>query len=100
MGKKIFMLPVEEVNLTTVKYEREVLKAPHLTDFGLRLFIRLAAPIIGSLIMSYLKKHNGFTELENIVIPETPMFRPEFPPQGIAAPYPSTWQCPSSSHWH
>ncbi|KAF9609675.1 hypothetical protein IFM89_017854 [Coptis chinensis] len=83
MVKKIFKLPVEEVDLTTVKYEREVLKAPHLTGFGLRLFVQLAeAPVIGSLIMSYLKKQNGFTEqLENTVIPETPMFRPEFPPQ-------------------
>ncbi|XP_042493571.1 fatty acid amide hydrolase-like [Macadamia integrifolia] len=83
MGKKRAMLPVEDVDLTAVKYEREDIKAPHLTGFKLKLFVWLAeAPLIGSLIVSSLKKQNGMDEmLRRTVIPEKPMYRPEFPPQ-------------------
>ncbi|XP_043713622.1 fatty acid amide hydrolase-like [Telopea speciosissima] len=83
MGKKRAMLPVEDVDLTVVKYEHEVITAPHLTGFQLKLFVWLAeAPLIGSLIMSSMKKLNGMDEmLRRTVIPEKPMFRPEFPPQ-------------------
>ncbi|XP_059647945.1 fatty acid amide hydrolase isoform X2 [Cornus florida] len=83
MGNKRVMLPASEVDLTAVKYEPEVIKAPHLTGLALKLFVRLVeAPLIGSLILSSLKKQNQMVEmLQNTVIPETPMFKPEFPPQ-------------------
>ncbi|GMI83740.1 fatty acid amide hydrolase [Hibiscus trionum] len=83
MGKKKAMVPVEKLDLSTVKYEPVEVKAPHLTGLMLKLFVKMAeAPVIGSLIMSSLKKQNGIVEmLQNTVIPETPMFKPEFPPQ-------------------
>ncbi|MBA0815663.1 hypothetical protein Gohar_000423 [Gossypium harknessii] len=57
--------------------------APHLTGLMLKLFVRMVeAPVLGSLIMSFLKKQNKMVEmLQNTVIPEAPMFKPEFPPQ-------------------
>ncbi|KAG6710928.1 hypothetical protein I3842_05G027900 [Carya illinoinensis] len=56
---------------------------PHLTGFIFKVFVSIIeAPVIGSLLISYLKKKNKFIELfRNTVIPETPMFKPEFPPQ-------------------
>ncbi|KAL4302347.1 hypothetical protein GQ457_10G019950 [Hibiscus cannabinus] len=83
MGKKKAMVPVEKLDLSTVKYEPEVIKAPHLTGLMLKLFVRMAeAPVIGSLIMSFLKKQNKMVELlQDTVIPEAPMFKPEFPPK-------------------
>ncbi|XP_031096931.1 fatty acid amide hydrolase-like [Ipomoea triloba] len=83
MGKKRMMLPASEVDLTAVKYIPENIQAPHLTGFGLKLFVKLAeAPFVGSLLMAYLKNQNGLVEmLKRTVIPEPPMFKPEFPPQ-------------------
>ncbi|PON93727.1 Amidase [Trema orientale] len=83
MGKKRLMVPAEELDLSAVKYEQEKVKAPHLTGFGLKLFVRMIeTPMIGSLIMSFLKKQNRVVELlQNTAIPEDPMFKPEFPPQ-------------------
>ncbi|XWS68189.1 hypothetical protein CRYUN_Cryun04dG0069800 [Craigia yunnanensis] len=83
MGKKRVMVPAEKLDLSTVKYEHEVIQAPHLTGLMLKLFVRIVeAPVIGSLIISYLKKQNKMVEmLQNTVIPEAPMFKPEFPPQ-------------------
>ncbi|GAV65098.1 Amidase domain-containing protein [Cephalotus follicularis] len=83
MGTKRVMLPVERVDLSTVKYEPEVIQAPHLTGFKLKLFVRIIeTPLIGSFIMSLLKKQNKMVQLlQNTVIPEPPMFKPEFPPQ-------------------
>ncbi|KAL2254496.1 UNVERIFIED_CONTAM: Fatty acid amide hydrolase [Sesamum indicum] len=83
MGKKKVMLPADEVDMTAVKYQYEKIAAPHLTGISLKLFVRLLeAPIIGSLIMSHLKQQNKMVEmLRNTVIPEAPMFKPEFPPQ-------------------
>ncbi|VFQ59097.1 unnamed protein product [Cuscuta campestris] len=83
MGKKKVMLPASEVDLTTVKYVPEKIQAPHLTGVGLQLFVKLAeAPGIGSLIMEHLKNQNRVVEmLTNTAIPETPMFKPEFPLQ-------------------
>ncbi|KAI5661290.1 hypothetical protein M9H77_20613 [Catharanthus roseus] len=83
MGKKRVMLPASEVDLTAVKYQDEKIQAPHLTGLSLKLFVKLLeAPVIGYLIVSRLKKENGMVEmLKNTVIPEAPMFRPEFPPQ-------------------
>ncbi|KAL7002955.1 hypothetical protein U1Q18_004115, partial [Sarracenia purpurea var. burkii] len=84
MGNKRVMAPANEVDLTAVKYEAEEFQAPHMTGASLKLFVKLLeAPLIGSLIVSYLKKQNKMVEmLRNTVIPETPMFKPEFPPQG------------------
>ncbi|KAB2047520.1 hypothetical protein ES319_A13G051500v1 [Gossypium barbadense] len=83
MGKKRVMVPAKDLDLSTVKYEHEVIKAPHLTGSMLKLFVRMVeAPVLGSLIMSFLKKQNKMVEmLQNTVIPEAPMFKPEFPPQ-------------------
>ncbi|CAI9781811.1 unnamed protein product [Fraxinus pennsylvanica] len=63
--------------------DHEKIEAPHLTGFWLKLFLKLLeAPLVGSLIISYLKKENKMVEiLKNTVIPEAPMFKPEFPPQ-------------------
>ncbi|GAB4853369.1 hypothetical protein Ancab_017545 [Ancistrocladus abbreviatus] len=84
MGKKKVMLPAAEVDLTNVRYDHEEIQAPHMTGLGLKLFVwLLEAPIIGSLIVSYLRKKNRMVELlRNTSIPEPPMFKPEFPPQG------------------
>ncbi|XP_012462809.1 fatty acid amide hydrolase [Gossypium raimondii] len=83
MGKKRVMVPAKDLDLSTVKYEHEVIKAPHLMGLMLKLFVRMVeAPVLGSLIMSFLKKQNKMVEmLQNTVIPEAPMFKPEFPPQ-------------------
>lgn len=83
MGKKRVMLPAEELDLSTVKYEPEVIDAPHLTGLTFRLFVKiLEAPLIGAAIISYMKKKNGMIEfLRSTVIPEPPMYKPEFPPQ-------------------
>ncbi|KAK1291175.1 Fatty acid amide hydrolase [Acorus calamus] len=85
MVNKRVMLPVAEVDVSAVKYEREVVKAPHVTGFTLKLFVwMLEARLIGSLIISVVKRKNRIPELlRHTVIPETPMFRPEFPPQEV-----------------
>ncbi|CAN4107847.1 unnamed protein product [Withania somnifera] len=77
------MLPASEVDLTTVKYKPERSQGPQLTGFWLKLFVTLVeAPIIGSMIMTFLKnKNEGAEMMKNTVIPEAPMFIPEFPPQ-------------------
>ncbi|KAL5541242.1 hypothetical protein UlMin_042715 [Ulmus minor] len=83
MGKKLVMVPAEELDWSAVKYEQEEIKAPHLTGFVFKLFVKiLEAPLIGSLIISHLKKENKMDELlRRTVIPEAPMFKPEYPPQ-------------------
>ncbi|KAF3435859.1 hypothetical protein FNV43_RR22951 [Rhamnella rubrinervis] len=83
MGKKRVMLPVQDVDISTVKYEQEEIQAPHLTGFVFKFFVWIAEmPLIGPLIVSVLKKQNKMVELlQNTEIPETPMFKPEFPPQ-------------------
>uniref|UniRef100_M0ZU18 Glutamyl-tRNA(Gln) amidotransferase subunit A n=1 Tax=Solanum tuberosum TaxID=4113 RepID=M0ZU18_SOLTU len=83
MGKKQIMLPANEVDLTAVKYVPEKIEAPHLTGLWFKLFVKvMEAPVIGSLIASHLKEKNGITEiLKNTVIPEVPMFIPQFPLQ-------------------
>ncbi|CAN1284569.1 Fatty acid amide hydrolase [Linum perenne] len=83
MGKLRVMVPVDEIDLSAVKYEQEVIKAPRLSGVKLKLFSWiLESPLFGSLIVSHVKKQNNMTELlQNTDIPETPMFKPEFPPQ-------------------
>ncbi|OIT26725.1 PREDICTED: fatty acid amide hydrolase-like [Nicotiana attenuata] len=83
MGKKQVMLPASEVDLTAVKYIPENIQAPHLTGAWFKFFVKLIeAPVIGSLIMNHLKNENKINEmLRYTVIPEIPMFKPEFPPQ-------------------
>ncbi|CAK7330349.1 unnamed protein product [Dovyalis caffra] len=87
MGKKRVMVPAEDVDLATVMYEPEVIQAPHLTGLTFKLFVKLLeTPLVGPLIVSHLKKENKMTELlHNTVIPEAPMYRPEYPPQADAA---------------
>ncbi|KAG4960600.1 hypothetical protein JHK87_037233 [Glycine soja] len=83
MGKKRVMTPAKDVDLSSIKYEREIVQAPHLTGFVFRLFVRIIeAPVIGPIIMNILKKENKMDEiLRHTVIPEEPMFKPEYPPQ-------------------
>ncbi|KAJ8764730.1 hypothetical protein K2173_009115 [Erythroxylum novogranatense] len=83
MGKKRVMVPAKDVNLSTVKYVPEIIQAPRLTGWMIKLFVRmLEAPVVGPLIISKLKKQNKMDELlRNTEIPEAPMFKPEFPPQ-------------------
>nr|XP_048337342.1 fatty acid amide hydrolase isoform X2 [Ziziphus jujuba var. spinosa] len=83
MGKKRVMVPVQEVDMSAVKYQQEDFQAPHLTGFVFKLFVWIIeTPLIGPLIVSFVKKQNKFDELlQNTDIPEAPMFRPEFPPQ-------------------
>ncbi|KAK9166163.1 hypothetical protein Scep_001354 [Stephania cephalantha] len=77
------MLPVQNVDFSSVKYEGETIQAPHLTGVALRAFVWLIElPLVGSLITSFFKRKNGITrELQETLVPEAPMFRPEFPPQ-------------------
>ncbi|KAJ4976173.1 hypothetical protein NE237_001279 [Protea cynaroides] len=80
MGKKRAML-LEDVDLTAVKYEHEVIKAPHLTGFKLKLFVWLSeAPLVGSLIMSMLKKQNGMDEVVEKMISATEEINKRKPP--------------------
>ncbi|GMI78719.1 fatty acid amide hydrolase [Hibiscus trionum] len=83
MGKRRVMVPAHELDFSTVKYEQQAIQAPHLTGLMLKVFVRIIeAPIIGALILSFMKKKNKIVEmLQNTVIPERPMFKPEFPPQ-------------------
>ncbi|KAK4777211.1 hypothetical protein SAY86_005899 [Trapa natans] len=83
MGKKRIMPPAKDIDFSAVKYEYEDVQAPHLTGFTLKFFIKIIeAPLIGQAIIHHLKKQNGMVEtLRNTVIPELPMFKPEFPPQ-------------------
>ncbi|CAI0401047.1 unnamed protein product [Linum tenue] len=84
MGKKKVMVPLEQIDLTTVKYEPQVVQAPHLTGNVFRFFIKLLeSPLIGPLVISHLKKENKMIEMLRCTeVPEPPMFVPEFPPQG------------------
>ncbi|TKY71547.1 Fatty acid amide hydrolase [Spatholobus suberectus] len=83
MGKKRVMVPAKDVDLSSIKYEPQVVQAPHLTGFLFKLFVRIIeAPLIGPIIMNILKKENKVNELlRHTVIPEEPMFKPEYPPQ-------------------
>ncbi|KAJ4759942.1 Glutamyl-tRNA(Gln) amidotransferase subunit A [Rhynchospora pubera] len=83
MGKMKVMPPVEEVDLSSVKYQPQKIDAPHLTGFSLKLFVWLMeSPVLGPLIISALKNQNKMTQLlRYTLIPERPMYRPEFPPQ-------------------
>ncbi|CAI0448593.1 unnamed protein product [Linum tenue] len=83
MGKHRVMVPVDEIDLSAVKYEQEVVQAPSLSGIRLKLFTRiLESPFFGSLIVSHVKKQNKMIELlQNTEIPELPMFKPEFPLQ-------------------
>nr|GMC89629.1 fatty acid amide hydrolase-like [Ipomoea batatas] len=83
MGKKRTMLPASEIDLAEVKYTPENIIAPHVTGFWFKLLVKfIEAPMIGSFIINQMRKNNGVPEiLTNTVIPENPMFKPEFPPQ-------------------
>ncbi|GMH26138.1 hypothetical protein Nepgr_027981 [Nepenthes gracilis] len=70
--KKV-MLPVKEVDLTAVKYDREQIQAERITTLASNSNLRRR---------SRLKKKRKMIEvLRNTVIPDVPMFIPEFPPQ-------------------
>ncbi|KMZ67995.1 Fatty acid amide hydrolase [Zostera marina] len=77
------MIPVEEVDISAVKYQPQLIEAPHLTGFWLRCFVWfIELWPFGPLIISFLKRKNKYDQvLKETVIPERPMFRPEYPPQ-------------------
>ncbi|GJN38291.1 hypothetical protein PR202_gb27319 [Eleusine coracana subsp. coracana] len=77
------MTPVEEVDIDAVRYRSPTLQAPHLTGFSLRAFLWLMeSPLLGPLITSLLKSQNNMPQLlQQTVIPERPMYLPEYPPQ-------------------
>ncbi|KAF3676861.1 Fatty acid amide hydrolase [Capsicum annuum] len=80
MGTKKVKLPANEVDMAAANYTPQRVQGPHLTGFWLKLFVMLIeAPIIGS--MFFMNKNRVTEMLKNTVIPETPMFVPEFPPQ-------------------
>ncbi|CAN6458976.1 unnamed protein product [Victoria cruziana] len=81
--QKHIMLPVEEVDISAVRYHHDLIKVPRLAGFTLKLLVwLLEIPVIGSFIISKMKQQNKFKEiLHDTVIPEKPMFKPEFPPQ-------------------
>lgn len=83
MGKKNVMVPASEIDLTSVEYTHEPIHAPHVTGLLLKTFVNLIeTPLVGPVIMSQIKKQNKMNQiLQNTVIPEKPMFKPEFPPQ-------------------
>ncbi|TYH63546.1 hypothetical protein ES332_D07G200000v1 [Gossypium tomentosum] len=65
MGKKRVMVSAKELDLSTVKYEKETIQAPHLTGSILKLFVKIIEiPIIGSLIISFMKKENNMVEIQ------------------------------------
>ncbi|KAF7013252.1 hypothetical protein CFC21_027349 [Triticum aestivum] len=82
-GKVKAMAPVEEVDVSAARYEPLVVRAPRLTGFSLRAFVwLLESPLLGPLVTSILKKQNNMTQmLQHTVIPDRPMFFPEYPPQ-------------------
>ncbi|GLJ30072.1 hypothetical protein SUGI_0594660 [Cryptomeria japonica] len=82
MGKRI-LLPAQEIDLANVQYVQERIEAPHLTGFLLKLFVWLVeSRLFGNAILSFLKHQNKMTQiLRHTVIPEEPMFFPEFPTQ-------------------
>lgn len=83
MVKRRVLIPTDEVDLSAVKYQYDQIEAPHMTGSALGFLVKiLEAPVIGPLVISYLRKKNNTVELlRNTVIPEIPMHKPEFPPQ-------------------
>ncbi|KAJ4830995.1 hypothetical protein Tsubulata_036321 [Turnera subulata] len=81
MGNKRVLVPAEEVDLSLVKYEPQVIPARHLTGWMFKLFVKmLEMPVIGPFMVSNMHKQM-LPLLRNTVIPEPPMYRPQFPPQ-------------------
>ncbi|XP_066346397.1 fatty acid amide hydrolase [Miscanthus floridulus] len=77
------MPPVEEVDIAAVRYKSPTTQAPQLAGFSLRAFLWLMeSSLLGPLITSVLKSQNNMPQmLQQTVIPERPMYYPEFPPQ-------------------
>jgi Asp-tRNA(Asn)/Glu-tRNA(Gln) amidotransferase A subunit family amidase len=77
------MTPVEEMDVAAVRYRPQTLHAPHLTGLSLRACIWLMeSPLLGPLVTSLLKRQNNMPQmLQQTLIPERPMYYPEYPPQ-------------------
>nr|GEY30324.1 fatty acid amide hydrolase-like [Tanacetum cinerariifolium] len=87
MKKSSKIPPASEVDFTQVKYDFQQIQAPRLAGLSLKLFATLIeAPLIGSIITGHIKRQNKMDQmLKNSVVPEPPMFKPEFPPQELEA---------------
>jgi len=58
------MTPVEDVDISAVRYKPPTLQAPHLTGFSLRAFVWLMeSPLLGPLITSVLKSQNNMPQV-------------------------------------
>jgi hypothetical protein len=92
------MTPVEEVDVAAVRYRPQTVQAPHLAGLSLRAFIWLMeSPLLGTLVTSLLKRRNNMPQmLQQTLIPERPMYYPEYPPQQGTV-LPSSSSSPSSS---
>lgn len=77
------MLPVEEVLRGPVEYKPPKVIAPALVGWKLKLFVYLEeSSLFGNLIKSNFLKLNHFPQiLRDAVIPDTPMYLPEYPTQ-------------------
>ncbi|XP_078430639.1 fatty acid amide hydrolase-like [Wolffia australiana] len=75
------MAPAEEIDLSAVSYDPPQVKAPCFSGLLLKIFVWvLENAFLGPLLLSFLTRLNGLTQmLEETVIPEKPMFQPEFP---------------------
>ncbi|KAI5078290.1 hypothetical protein GOP47_0005961 [Adiantum capillus-veneris] len=82
MGQKS-MLPVEDVIMDAVKYQRQKIEAPHLTGYSLKLSTwLLESYLLSGPIIAYTLRANKYTEkLSQTVIPDAPLFAPQFPEQ-------------------
>lgn len=78
---------VEEVKIDAVKYQPHKIEAPHLTGYGLKLSTWvLESYLAGSWIISTMLRENKYTEkLSQTIIPDAPMFTPQFPAQDLEA---------------
>ncbi|MBA0575792.1 hypothetical protein Golob_024185 [Gossypium lobatum] len=83
MGKKRDMVQSKDLDFSTVKYEHEVIKAPHSTGLVLKLLVRMVeAPVIEKFFgRTFSREFNGefhvlviMQMLQNTVIPAAPVF--------------------------
>lgn len=86
MGLQV-MPPVEQVKISDVKYQPHKVEAPYLTGYALKISTWiLESYLAGRWIISSMLHSNKFTEkLSHTIIPDAPMFVPEFPSQETEA---------------
>eukprot|EP00252_Welwitschia_mirabilis_P011975 TRINITY_DN2661_c0_g1_i10.p1 TRINITY_DN2661_c0_g1~~TRINITY_DN2661_c0_g1_i10.p1 ORF type:complete len:492 (+),score=76.64 TRINITY_DN2661_c0_g1_i10:411-1886(+) len=75
--------PAAQTDLSKVTYTPDKVEAPHVAGTLLKLCTWfMESGFIGPAVISFIKHKNNFTKiLENTIVPEKPMFFPEFPCQ-------------------